>query len=311
MSKEFNNYQYVEGELMTDRDKKEVGSKFWNKGKWDNFVLPFLPINNDDCKEMVFVDMGCNAGLFLKLAEDKGFGKVIGIEHNVEVYKKAISYKEINNGNYEIRNQYMQKSLQELPLIDYVLLSNTHYYFSIEQWLNFVDRLQSQTCYCIIVTAHDKYGSLGKPSPLIADIRNYFKNWDEIGIIENISTKNDPMPRNLRSICFKNRLIERVQIDTVKNERIFQDDFYLQLDKGIPPLETNYYKWRLSIKSQRVREKTAQWGILKKVELYNNLKNNKLINPVIINSNNQILEGNHRHAILKHLGHKTIIVRHT
>lgn len=55
---------------MTERDKKEVGSKFWNQGKWDNFVLPFI---EDDCKDMTLVDVGCNAGLFLKLAKDKGF----------------------------------------------------------------------------------------------------------------------------------------------------------------------------------------------------------------------------------------------
>ena len=30
MTKQFSNYQYVEGEEMLERDKQEVGSKFWN-----------------------------------------------------------------------------------------------------------------------------------------------------------------------------------------------------------------------------------------------------------------------------------------
>ena len=59
--KQFSNYQYIDGE-MSERDKKEEGSKFWNKGKFDNFVKPFLP---EDCKNMTFIDMGCNAGVFL------------------------------------------------------------------------------------------------------------------------------------------------------------------------------------------------------------------------------------------------------
>ena len=29
--KKFETYQYLEGELMTERDKQEVGSKFWNE----------------------------------------------------------------------------------------------------------------------------------------------------------------------------------------------------------------------------------------------------------------------------------------
>ena len=75
---------------MSERDKQEKGSKFWNKGKWDNFVLPFLP---DDCGEMTLIDMGCNAGIFLKLAEDKGFKQVIGVDSNREAVKKALFYK--------------------------------------------------------------------------------------------------------------------------------------------------------------------------------------------------------------------------
>jgi hypothetical protein len=78
--KPFAHYQYVGGK-MSPRDKQEANSKFWNQGKWTNFILPFLPKN---CQELSLVDLGCNAGLFLKLAEDKGFDKIIVIKRQFD-----------------------------------------------------------------------------------------------------------------------------------------------------------------------------------------------------------------------------------
>jgi len=123
--KNFSSYQYIDGE-MNDRDKEEVGSKYWNKGKWDNLVLPFLP---KDCSEMTLVDMGCNAGLFLKLAEDKGF-KTIGVDSNSKAIELAIEYKKRNKGGYQIIQSRMEDC--DLPIVDYTIFVNSHYYFDTE-----------------------------------------------------------------------------------------------------------------------------------------------------------------------------------
>lgn len=84
--KPFETYQPLEGEIMTERDRKQVGSKFWNRGKWDNFVKPhFL----NDCNGLSLVDMGCNAGLYLKYAKDMDFGRVIGVDSNTESVERG------------------------------------------------------------------------------------------------------------------------------------------------------------------------------------------------------------------------------
>src|SRR5574343_485811 len=101
--KPFETYQYLAGEPMTDRDKVEVGSKFWNKGKWDNFVLPIIPKDLGDLKEQTFVDMGCNAGLFLKFASEMGFGRVIGVDSNEQAVKRGEEWRDKNGGKYEFK----------------------------------------------------------------------------------------------------------------------------------------------------------------------------------------------------------------
>ena len=139
--KKFSNYQYVGGE-MSERDKLEEGSKFWNQGKWDNYVLPFLP---DDCSGMTLIDMGCNAGVFLKLAEDKGFERVIGVDANKGAIEKAIAYRESNGGTYDIQRRHMERCINKLPMADYTVLAMAHYYFLAVDWLYYLDQLQARS----------------------------------------------------------------------------------------------------------------------------------------------------------------------
>ena len=71
------------------RVNSRKNSNFYNEGKWRNYIEPLLP---PDCKEMTFVEIGCNAGLFLKLAKKKGFKNVIGVEKDERIAKVAAEY---------------------------------------------------------------------------------------------------------------------------------------------------------------------------------------------------------------------------
>ena len=89
--KAFRDYQHLEGEEHNDRSKTEVGSEFWNEGKFRNFVKPFL---EEDVSEQVFIDVGCNKGVFLKEAEDMGFDKVIGVDSDELAVERGRSWAE-------------------------------------------------------------------------------------------------------------------------------------------------------------------------------------------------------------------------
>lgn len=308
--KKFSNYQYVEGE-MNERDKQEVGSKFWNKGKWDNFVLPFLP---DDCNGMSLIDMGCNAGIFLKLAEDKGFSHVIGVDADRTANKKAVSYRKNNGGKYTLIHKDMRGIIDNLPLVDYTIFANAHYYFLVHEWLEYLDKLISKSRYCIIVTAQ-KRENLSRASASTEDIKKYFKQWEQIGEVPELPLDDDPFPRKQWSFCFKSPILERVPVDSLDNGNNQQRDFWEELDKGIDPLKTNYYK---RLKDYRKRKGSYQkvWTDEKltkymygKLELYENIKKCGLKKAVLVNSNNRVVDGNHRHQIMKHMGYKTIIIR--
>lgn len=307
--KPFETYQYLAGEPMTDRDKTEVGSKFWNKGKWDNFVLPFLPSN---CYGQTFIDIGCNAGLFLNLADEHGFSFVYGVDSNEGAIKRGLEWRDKNGKDYRLLLAKMENCLDYLPMADVVVLANVHYYFKIDDWLRFLDKLQYKTRHCIIVTTAKRPGNRCWAQADLDSVRGYFSNWEEKGFIDELPTEGDPRPRRLWGLLFKSNFIEKENIDALDSGNHVQDNFYKELDERKPYYNTKYYqiiqKYRLFDRKDWTREELEEF-FKKRVDLYGDIKNNGLKSPIIINSDKLILDGNHRCQMLKHLGHKDIFVR--
>lgn len=304
--KSFGIYQYVGGP-MTERDSREVNSRFWNKGKWDTFVEPFLPL---DCKEMTLVDMGCNAGLFLKLAEDKGFGTVIGVEPDKEAFARALKYREENGGQYDLQRRKLENSIKHLPVADFTILANVHYYIGISEWLEYVHQLALKSRFCIIVSGNKRPFTHLAGSTL-KELRDYFRDWTETGLIHNVPTEGDPAPRNLFSVCFESPLVQRERIDGLDNGNNQQDGFYEELDKGVDPLRTRYW---VRMRTYRMKEhgwerERVEEEVLSKARLYEDVKKNGLMKPVVVRSYDRIVDGNHRASIMEHLGYETILTR--
>lgn len=303
--KRFSNYQWVKGLPMTERDKKEVGSKFWNKGKWDNYVLPFI---KEDVSEMTLVDMGCNVGIFSKLAEDMGFYRVVGVEPNKEAFERALKYREMNGGKYEIHRWRMQSCLHKLPVADYTILANVHYYLSIRLWLEYLDEVKAKTRYLIVVTA-DRRIRKRKPQADIKAIREYFYDWEEVGLIDDVPMEGDPFPRKLYGICFKSPTIKRESFDVIDNGNKQQVGFYGEVDEGKGLTETAYYERMRRYRGDKWGPEKLLGYIRSKKEVYEDIKERGLFVPIVVNSKNRVADGNHRGAIIKHLGHKTIFTR--
>lgn len=305
MVKRFGNYQYVPIEPMSKRDKQEEGSKFWNEGKWENFILPFI----EESEGLTLVDMGSNAGLFLKLAEDMGFNAV-GIEANREALDRAVEYKKQNGRNYKMHHALMEDSLDILPVSDYTILANIHYYLNKSDWLRYLDRLIGKTRYVILVTCEKERHreKLWKGSFYIPNLRETFKVWEEVGLIDDVS-HDDPYPRNLKALCFKSPYMDRVDLDEIDP---YIDDlgFYSDVDRGTNPLHTDFAKWlRKSTKRRKWSKERFNNYVYDKVATFNDIRKNGLREPIIINSENKICDGRNRHQMLKYLGKKSTIVR--
>jgi hypothetical protein len=304
--KRYEVYQCLEGEPMTDRDVMEAGSPFWNEGKWDNFVAPFLP---DNCSGMTLVDMGCNAGLFLKLAEDLGFDRVIGVDSNEAAVERGKAWRDKNGGSYRIIKARIESCLEDLPMADYTVLANTHYYFTINDWLAYLDRLQYKTRYCIVVTAEKRHKNYCWASADVDDIRNYFRWWNEVGFIDELPLVGGN-PRRLWGLCFRSPHIEASQINSLKATCDWQDSFYSELDAGVDFKETSFYRQMREYRRRWSEARLDAW-FRERMRVYADLKENGQKVPILIDSRGLILDGRHRHSMMKNLGYWKVFTRRT
>ena len=299
--KPYETYQHLDGETMTSRDLKQIDSKFWGKGKWNNFIRPFLP---KDCKGLDLVDMGCNAGLFLKFAQDLGFERIIGVDSNKESVERGMSHP--LRQKYKIIEKRMEDAIDDLPIVDYTILANAHYYFNIVDWVNYVEKLKFKSKYVIIVTAEKRHINRCWTQAGVGHIRGYFRDWKEVGFINELPTEGDPDPRRMWSLCFESPYIDKVDTNSLDTSNHTQYGFYTDIDDN----KKNYHrtKYYLTLRTYRTKmsKEQVEEFVEDKIKTYFDIKDNGQKNALLVDrfKKNWVLEGNHRCRMLWKLNRK-------
>jgi hypothetical protein len=140
------------------------------------------------------------------------------------------------------------------------------------------------------------------------NIRAYFKDWDFVSHVPQQERDGDPRPRSLSSLCFRNRLLERVPLNELRRGHHQRGIFCEEIEKGTPPLETEFYK-NIRRKRRSISDEELQAWMFGKIALYEDVKKNGIKEPVIIDRNNAILDGNYRVKMLRFLGYRSTIAR--
>ena len=313
-------YQNIDG---SKREKAKLrDSAFWNEGKWKNFIEPFLP---SDCSDMTFIDVGCNAGLHLKLAEDKGFRTVIGIEPEPKTCLRGEAYRDKIGYNYKIINDTIDSDFdfKNIPLADYTLLSNVHYYLELGSWLKYLDALRTRTCYCIVVSRYVT-PKINVPGSTTSDIKYYFREWEQMNAIYKIrygfKEIDDPCPRELQSYLFRGRL-ERKKISElhtgakfikIRNKKISKReivDGLLKVNNESEFEKTLYFTVLRKLYGKRWGKDRILAFIKGKYQTLENLKKEGLKDPILIKMDNKLIDGGHRIRYFQHEGYKSVITR--
>lgn len=297
--KPFSTYQRLPGEPITERDKEQENSDFWNEKKFDNYVKPFLKEKGS------LVDMGANAGLFLKLAEDMGFSG-IGVDSSPEAIKRGQEWRDKIGGKWKLIESKMEKAIDGLPIVDYTIFVNSHYYLTVNDFLDYLDKLRYKTRFCVIVASEKKHINRCWAAADIPTIRSYFRDWKEVGYIAPLPMEGNHA-RKMESVCFKSD-VDLVKISDLDSSNHVQDGFYTELGNGTDYTKTRYFRIMKPYRKRWSDERLHNW-FKDRVKVYQDIKTNGLKTPIIVDKDNKILDGNHRQAIVRELGFKDIYIR--
>jgi glycosyltransferase involved in cell wall biosynthesis len=322
----YRTYQYLEvdGQPFTKTPSDRTGSRFWNEGKWENFIAPLLP---EDCTDRTFVEMGCDAGLFLKLAKDRGFRTVVGVEKNKTPHAAALQYRDAIGYDYKVLKRALggkfgyngNFNIDELPIADVTLMANFHYHIAIEAWYKYLDRLIAKSCYVLIVSITDLARYHWRVNSTMGYVRNYFHNWEQVGMVDAnaVPQEGDPKPRNMFSVLFKSPYLRRVPIDAITT-RTGSDFGHLAIQhlteralrgEEIDITDTDLWAdWRK--RKRRWTDRTLRWFVQGKLDLVKSLIEDGPCDPVLVQRDTlKMADGGHRLVILKALGYDSVIVR--
>jgi len=315
-------YQTLDIDGVTFEDPGRKYSAFWNEGKWDNFIKPLLPK-----ERQTFIEIGCNAGLFLKMATDEGFKNVIGVERDRQIFGQAQTFKNSIRGTYKLVHQQIGDNFEpeQLPVADVILLSNVHYYFPIGVFSKLVDTLRGRCSHCIIVSAQAKRAK-GNAFYDRDVVRGYFRDWQEEKIIEDLKIEDDPSPRKyMYGLSFKGSLVpirmEEIyghfweaskSVESRSYELAPAAKEFFELVLSNTPFnyeETLFYEYWMKREPKRMTpEKTRDW-LIYKAELAKDIQKNGMKEPIYISSRGKFMDGLHRLIIANLLGYEHILAR--
>ncbi len=312
----------IDGKDLPAEYRNRRSSSFFNEGKWNNFILPLLPQNP---KDRTFIEIGCNAGLFLKLATEYGFRNVVGVEMDKENCEAAKQYRDAHGMDYKILNRTVgvDFDFDELPVADVVLLSNMHYYIHMSEFMPFLDGLFNKTIFCIVVSRQIRKKKHGYPLPEIDALRVMFRDW-EMKRARKTSTQmldKDPHPRRVHSLLFRSRLQRQSILDyttrTQKYEK--QQEFIDIINSGQKVRLEDTLNWEYWVQRKQIaKEKRPQdkWTdeqirehVQRRFDLVEDIMHNGMKEPVLTHPDRICIDGGNRAQILKLLGYDSIIVR--
>lgn len=218
-------YQSVELDgVASPVDAGVAESRFYNRGKWRNFVAPLLPPVDG-----AFGELGSNAGLFLLCAAEAGYGQVIGIEPDAEWFGQGqfvLDHARGRDLDLYGRIQLLQRRIGEpghganstcrlhgacpeldlasLPDLQVMLLSNVLYWIEREACQRFIDALARKARYALVVSV-EAATEAGGPASL-AQVRAAFaEHWEERDLVADVDQTGDTAPRRMFSVLFESR----------------------------------------------------------------------------------------------------------
>jgi len=270
-----------------------------SQARWRDLIEPLVP---PDGHGRLFLELGCNAGYYLRKASEMGY-ITLGVERE-QVYYEQAKYWEAQEPR-GVRVEFGDINEYDIPANYITLLANVLYWQTQEQVQALVDKIKERSLHVLIMSRNN-------PDPrhlsscALHSMLELFDGWDTLGSCYNIKhytiILHNPMMLeydttelfNLQPFTRSRRFLSsfRDYIDLVLSGKRFRLD------------NTAYWRyatWR------GWRNRTHHMRRLRHMILQ--AEQNGITEPVIVYENGIMVDGNHRLIIAERLGIPRLICK--
>lgn len=267
--------------------------------RWLTFILPLLPAGSG-----LFVDLGCNAGFYMRKAVDLGY-RAIGIEIDNDYLRHARFWEDQDPKGVTIIKGDLSE--YDLPACQIVLLANVHYWLTDQKLRKLMRNLRKKALSVIVVGRHFRSDVHKSPCD-IDSLRRLFRGFKEGKSI--VGSKH-------YSVIFENpKLVEKEVTEVFNNQpltksRRFLPSFGRLIDDSSNPLNSDYYRYL-----RRRGFKDSKKLLMERVNLIDDVRKNGIKDPLILGrmvndkyQKDRLTDGDHRITIAKKIGIKKVICK--
>ncbi len=312
---------------------EQKNSQFFGLNKWNNFIEPLLPFKDFGTRR--FLEIGCNAGLYLLKAIELGFKTVVGIEADEAFYEQALftcdyfGLKDVQLLRQVIgetepnvnANGAEHFSIKETLVTDIVLLANVLYWLTDDASHQLIKDLSYKILYAIVVTVEDATGLSSGSSDFVKKL--FSDDWVLVKVCR-ISEKFDPMPRQQIALLFKSVHLKEFDLHELwkiaanpnkeepHREQFFRcfTEFVHLVFKDEDPFESDYFRYLID------KGGIGEWKTDNQIKRYvvetaaicKSIRNDGLKEPIqFFGHACNPINGYHRLVILRELGYRKIL----
>ncbi len=282
--------------------------------KWNKLIAPYL-VGKD-----TFLEIGCNAGLYLTLAEKHGYEHIYGIESFDYFFEQCqFVLKQFNSKAIVYYANALDFDYDRFKKVDTVLLANTLYWIGYsdsgkycDNYALKIDKFMRRLSFLskrIIIVGGEKVerigGNLDITAPFISKYFNIVKQ-------EVIYTGH----RILNLIVADSRITENeIDIDILIDKLCERGDYARDFIETFGKLIDGYFahkKWMKEhggeFKGKLASDDRVHSFCLNYMNLAKSIEEKGLLSPIEIfkSEGNIEIDGWHRLLIMKALGHKII-----
>jgi len=284
----------INGKTMPAQRRRDTSQR-----RWKVLLEPLIP---PDGKGRLFLELGCNAGYYLRMASEYGYN-TLGIEREERFIEQAKYWEAQEPAG--VRVEYGDINEYEIPANFITLMANVHYWQTPEQVERIVEQMRANSLYVIIVSRHNTSERHLSDCTEKA-VMEWFSEW------ELVDSRRDA---KFFALIFINPDLREYDVKNLFNAQPFT-----RSQKFLPAfrefIDLNISRRRYTYNHTKYWNYCKWRGWQPKVKHHRTLRHKVLMmerygitRPIEVHANGIMKDGNHRLIMAEYLGLPRIIGR--